>query len=129
MTADVQSWLDNPAINFGWLVLGDESGRRRRSGSTLERAPAPRTNYPIHGFNPDSDSDSFADCNVYANTYSIKHTYTNSDTHPKSDNNTYTNSLADTFFASVALSACCHRPERVDWYRRSVRADFGRTMH
>src|SRR5438477_1414205 len=25
MTADVQSWLDNPASNFGWLVLGDES--------------------------------------------------------------------------------------------------------
>jgi FtsP/CotA-like multicopper oxidase with cupredoxin domain len=26
MTADVQSWLDNPPTNFGWLVLGDESG-------------------------------------------------------------------------------------------------------
>jgi FtsP/CotA-like multicopper oxidase with cupredoxin domain len=26
MTADVQSWLDNPQTNFGWLVLGDESG-------------------------------------------------------------------------------------------------------
>src|SRR5438045_4634901 len=26
MTADAQSWLDNPATNFGWLVLGDESG-------------------------------------------------------------------------------------------------------
>ena len=25
MIADVQSWLDNPANNFGWLVLGDES--------------------------------------------------------------------------------------------------------
>src|SRR6267142_2682862 len=25
MIADVQSWLDNPATNFGWLVLGDES--------------------------------------------------------------------------------------------------------
>ena len=25
MVADVQSWLDNPASNFGWLVLGDES--------------------------------------------------------------------------------------------------------
>ena len=22
---DVQSWLDDPASNFGWLVLGDES--------------------------------------------------------------------------------------------------------
>ena len=25
MVADVQSWLDTPASNFGWLVLGDES--------------------------------------------------------------------------------------------------------
>jgi len=25
MIADVQSWLDNPASNFGWLALGDES--------------------------------------------------------------------------------------------------------
>ena len=25
MVADVQSWVNNPAGNFGWLVLGDES--------------------------------------------------------------------------------------------------------
>jgi hypothetical protein len=25
MVADAQSWLDNPASTFGWLVLGDES--------------------------------------------------------------------------------------------------------
>ena len=25
LVADVQSWLDDPAANFGWLVLGDES--------------------------------------------------------------------------------------------------------
>src|SRR6266481_5472800 len=25
MILDVQEWLDNPASNFGWLVLGDES--------------------------------------------------------------------------------------------------------
>ena len=25
MIADVQSWLDDPGSNFGWLVLGDES--------------------------------------------------------------------------------------------------------
>ena len=24
MVADVQSWLDDPATNFGWLVMGDE---------------------------------------------------------------------------------------------------------
>jgi len=25
MRVDVQSWLDDPASNFGWLVFGDES--------------------------------------------------------------------------------------------------------
>ena len=43
MVTDVQSWLDNPANNFGWLVLGNESDiPRRRSGLILERAPARR---------------------------------------------------------------------------------------
>ncbi len=53
MVADVQSWLDNPANNFGWLVLGDESGSgtskrfdTRESASppvlTIEYTPAPR---------------------------------------------------------------------------------------
>jgi hypothetical protein len=26
LNADVQGWLNNPAANFGWIVLGDESG-------------------------------------------------------------------------------------------------------
>ena len=53
MVADVQSWLDNPASNFGWLVLGDEStsptSKRfdtRESASppvlTIQYIPAPR---------------------------------------------------------------------------------------
>ena len=53
MVADVQSWLDNPASNFGWLVLGDESttttARRfdtRESASppvlTIQYIPEPR---------------------------------------------------------------------------------------
>ena len=32
MIADVQSWLDNPATNFGWLLQGDES-----QGQTAKR--------------------------------------------------------------------------------------------
>ena len=53
MVADVQSWLDNPASNFGWLVLGDETAiatakrfDTRESASppmlTIEFIPAPR---------------------------------------------------------------------------------------
>jgi hypothetical protein len=32
MVADVQSWLSNPATNFGWVILGDES-----QGQTAKR--------------------------------------------------------------------------------------------
>jgi len=53
MIVDVQSWLDDPGNNFGWLVLGDEStiatSKRfdtRESASppmlTIEYEPAPR---------------------------------------------------------------------------------------
>ena len=54
MIADVQSWLDNSASNFGWLVLGDESAAAtakrfdtRESASppvlTIEFIPVPRS--------------------------------------------------------------------------------------
>ena len=37
MVEDVQSWLDNPSSNFGWLLLGDESaGASARVFSTRE---------------------------------------------------------------------------------------------
>ena len=53
MVADVQSWLDNPANNFGWLVLGDETAiatakrfDTRESASppmlTIQFIPGPR---------------------------------------------------------------------------------------
>src|SRR6266550_4314483 len=53
MVADVQSWLDNPASNSGWLVLGDETAiatakrfDTRESASppmlTIQYIPGPR---------------------------------------------------------------------------------------
>ena len=53
MVADVQAWLDNPASNFGWLLLGNESdlgsAKRfdtRESASppmlTIQYIPGPR---------------------------------------------------------------------------------------
>ena len=53
MIADVQLWLDNPASNFGWLVLGDETAiatakrfDTRESASppmlTIQFTPGPR---------------------------------------------------------------------------------------
>jgi|SRR4029453_11537330 hypothetical protein len=53
MVADVQSWLDDSASNFGWLVLGDESAAAtakrfdtRESASppmlTIQYTPGPR---------------------------------------------------------------------------------------
>jgi hypothetical protein len=42
MVADVQSWLDNPGSNFGWLVLGDEStGATAKRFDTRESASPP----------------------------------------------------------------------------------------
>jgi hypothetical protein len=53
MVADAQSWLDNPASNFGWLVLGDETAiatakrfdTRESAGPpmlTIQFTPGPR---------------------------------------------------------------------------------------
>jgi len=44
MTADVQGWLDNPSLSFGWCLVGDESTaatakrfQSRESGATTAR--------------------------------------------------------------------------------------------
>jgi spore coat protein A len=46
MAADVQNWLDSPATNFGWVVIGDEiideSAKRfdSRTSGTIARRPS-----------------------------------------------------------------------------------------
>ncbi|GAB4324433.1 MAG: hypothetical protein Kow0074_17420 [Candidatus Zixiibacteriota bacterium] len=41
MVADVQDWLDNPSMNFGWLLLGDESvSQSAKRFDTKENATA-----------------------------------------------------------------------------------------
>lgn len=44
MTSDVQNWLNAPANNHGWLVIGDESGRQtaKRIDSSENATPANR---------------------------------------------------------------------------------------
>ncbi len=42
LIADVQMWLDNPAMNFGWILLGDEiSNQNARGISSRESGAAP----------------------------------------------------------------------------------------
>jgi hypothetical protein len=38
MVADVQGWLDQPATNFGWMVLGPEDGTSAKRFNTRENA-------------------------------------------------------------------------------------------
>jgi hypothetical protein len=46
MVADVQSWLDNPASNFGWLVMGDESSSATAKRFDTRENPA-AANRPV----------------------------------------------------------------------------------
>ncbi len=50
MVADVQSWLDNPASNFGWLVLGDETAiATAKRFDTRESASPPMLTIEFNG--------------------------------------------------------------------------------
>ena len=62
MVADVQSWLDNPATNFGWLVLGDESAvptSKRFDTRESTSPPVLTIEYTEHGGIPCGDLVSF----------------------------------------------------------------------
>lgn len=43
LTADVQSWVDNPESNFGWLILGDETNLRTAKRFNSRNAAAAET--------------------------------------------------------------------------------------
>ncbi|MDX1388559.1 MAG: hypothetical protein R3344_05190, partial [Acidobacteriota bacterium] len=59
MVADVQSWLDNPGNNFGWIVLGDEStaplpsAKRFDSRENAATAPVLTVNFTEDGPPPE----------------------------------------------------------------------------
>ena len=43
LLADVQTWYETPATNFGWIVIGDEvNGQSARRFDTREHATASR---------------------------------------------------------------------------------------
>src|SRR5207249_10735332 len=88
MVADVQSWLGNSTFNFGGLVRGDESGSATaKRFDTRESAipPALAIQYTT---------------SIPSPTPTASPTATPTPT-PTPLNNTHTNSLADTFLASV----------------------------
>jgi hypothetical protein len=75
MVADVQSWLDNPGNNFGWLILTDESviqtARRfgSRENSTVTNRPLLTVEYiPIADLD-DSGFINFVDYTLFANEW------------------------------------------------------------
>lgn len=42
LLADVQSWLNNPSTNFGWIMIGDESkGQTAKRFNSSESSPQP----------------------------------------------------------------------------------------
>lgn len=48
MTADIQLWLDNPGMNFGWSLIGDEAtvcSARRFGSAELGTGPSLTVNY------------------------------------------------------------------------------------
>lgn len=48
MTADAQGWLDSPAANFGWILLGDESVDRTAKRFDARETAATRPRLTIY---------------------------------------------------------------------------------
>ena len=64
MVADVQGWLDNPASNFGWLMLGDESTNLTAKRFDTRESTSPPV-LAITYIGRDTDTNSYANRNRY----------------------------------------------------------------
>jgi len=114
LVADVQSWLNDPASNFGWILIGPEAGGQSakrfdsREHSEAERWPrlnvsftlpsanqAPQVNDPIPAQTTTVDALPFSrDLNGEPSVF----------TDPDGDALSYTANAADTAVASVSLA-------------------------
>jgi len=63
MVTHVQDWLDNPGVNFGWILIGNESGNstakqfRSRENASVSTRPKLTVDYSL----ADADGDGVAD--------------------------------------------------------------------
>lgn len=63
MVADVQMWLDNPSMNFGWIVIGDETRMSTaRRFDSREGSTPPILEVTIAGGEPCCDDAEFGTC-------------------------------------------------------------------
>ncbi len=84
LAADVQSWLDGTAGQFGWLIKDDESGVSARVYSTREGATAPALTID---FTPPSSGIGFIYCSTSPNSSGLPATLTGSGSATAADNN------------------------------------------
>ena len=154
MIADVQSWLDNPGSNFGWLVLGDESTSvTTKRFDTRESASPPLLTIqytPGSKSDPDSAATSLStgapavsyqdgwhqSSNMRQNALfalvvgaavaAIGISLTDA---PKATATPNAALHSCGFLASPGFSACEYERERLDRHQRRMRADPGWAMH
>ena len=111
MVADVQSWLDNPATNFGWLVLGDESMMMMTAKrfDTRESNNPPVLTIQYHAARPntftDSYSNTYTECNSDSHTNCYSECNPNTERNSDSDTDTYRNSYPKSDTQAAAKSA------------------------
>ena len=118
MGADVQAWLDQPASNFGWLLLGNESqdqttkrfdsrenavaGNRPRL-DVIYAPPEPPTPTPTPTPAPTANADGHADTGAdrhadgHADTGADRHARNDGDTEPRVGGHSRTDGVIDAY--------------------------------